>query len=172
MKGNTYYSFRIATLSLVQPPVRVNPSESVPSSTLYEFASACFWTSSMESVCRLEKGNALALEKRHRDATRALTAVIPTMTTIQSPRTFAGQDTRLQLLIQAALLYTTPGHEKNTVMTEKTGIFGRVARVVYFIWLSRWTASFTACYRNEMCMAGKADRTGSYHKTRANYKER
>lgn len=78
METTSYYSFLTATVLLVQPADRVSPSESVPSRTLLAFARACFWMSSMESVCLFEKGHALALDKRH-SAVNAWTIVFPAM---------------------------------------------------------------------------------------------
>lgn len=71
----TYYSFRTATVFLLHPELLVIPSESVPSSTLYAFESACVWMSSIESVCLF--GQAAAPE-------RELSAVKTVTTTVLS----------------------------------------------------------------------------------------
>jgi hypothetical protein len=75
----TYYSFRIATVFLLQVDGRlVRPSESVPSSTLKALSSACFCTPCRVRVCLLENGHA-DVPVKHRAASKTLITVVPAM---------------------------------------------------------------------------------------------
>jgi hypothetical protein len=67
-------------VSLLHVDGRFRPSDSVPSSTLYAFARASFWTSSRVGVaCLLVNGHADAPEKRHSDATKTWIIMLPVM---------------------------------------------------------------------------------------------
>ena len=85
----------------------------------------------METACLVEKGQALAPEKIHSDATRTFTTVFPAMIwRIRMHRRLTGRRTpTLQVGIPA--LYTL-GHEKTLSLHEGPLTLGRVAHVVYF----------------------------------------